>query len=352
MAQAARFFPPQTLNRFCMAMLAAVGVPEAGAMQVADCLVSANLQGVDTHGVARLPTYVRRIKEGAIDPRGVPQVVSRHGAVGLVDGANALGPIAACSAMDIAVESAREFGIGYIGVRNSNHFSYAAYYCERAASAGMVGICSSGGEPTVAPWGGVEPFYTNSPIALAAPTSGEPLVVDLATSVSSRGSILLAKLLGKPIPEGWAVDAYGHSTTDAAAALLGSVLPMGGAKGYALIVALEVLNGVMTGGPYAPNVGSQAAKDGRPAGVPHFFVALSPDALIGRQSFLHRMDALVNATRAARASNPGRPVLVPGDRRRSVAAERRRAGIPLPDELRAELLSMAHAHAPVAEDLL
>lgn len=343
---------PQALRRFCETVLTNVKVPEAAATLVADCLVSANLQGVDTHGVARLPTYVRRIKEGAIDPRGEPWVVSRRGAVAILDGANALGPIAATAAMDLAMGSARDLGIGYTGVRNSNHFSYAAYYCERASRAGMVGICSSGGEPTVAPWGGVDAFYTNSPIALAAPTSGDPLIVDLATSVSSRGNIMLAKLLGKPIPEGWAVDSQGRPTTDAAAALLGSVLPMGGAKGYALIVALEILNGVLTGGPHAPNVGFQAAKDGKPAGVPHFFIALNPDALIGQDVFLQRMDALVKAARSARRSDPGQPVLVPGDRRRSVAAERVRAGIPLADELRSELLAMTRTHAPTAEEFL
>ena len=127
---------------------------------------------------------------------------------------------------------------------------------------------------------------------------------------------------------------------------------MGGAKGYALIVALEVLNGVLTGGPYAPNVGSQAAKDGKPAGVPHFFMALNPDVLIGQDVFLQRMDALVKATRSARPSDPEQPILVPGDRRRSVAAERVRAGIPLGDELRSELLAMARTHAPTAKEFL
>jgi LDH2 family malate/lactate/ureidoglycolate dehydrogenase len=349
---AARRVQPEALRRFCHTVLVAVDVPSAAADVVADCLVSSNLQGIDSHGVARLSTYVRRIAERAVDPRGEPKLVSRRGAVGLVDGANALGPIAAAKAMDLAVECAREFGIGYIGVRNSNHFSYAAYYCERAARAGMIGISSSGGEPTVAPWGGVDAFYTNSPIALAAPTSADPVVVDLATSVSSRGSILLAKLLGEPIPEGWAVDARGHPTTDAEAALGGSVLPMGGAKGYALIVALEILNGVLTGGTGAPNVRSQAAKDGKPAGVPHFFIALDPDALIGRELFLQRMDDLVKATRTAKPSDSKRPVLVPGDRRRSVAAERRRAGIPLPEEVRAELLAVANRHGAPARDLL
>lgn len=338
------------LQRFCETVLASVDVPGAAAALVADCLVSANLYGVDTHGVARLPTYIRRIDEGAIDPRGTPFIVTRRSAVAIVDGANALGPIAAAFAMDLAVSCARDCGIGYVGVRNSNHFSYAAYYAERAAAAGMVGLCSSGGEPTVAPWGGIDAFYTNSPIALAAPTSGLPLVVDLATSVSSRGNILLAKLLGKSIPEGWAVDDNGLPTTDAAAALLGSVLPMGGAKGYALIVALEILNGVLSGGAFAPDVGSQAATDGQPARVPHFFLALDPDALIGKQCFLERIDRLVDQTHAARASDPAQSVRMPGERRHAIAAERRSRGIPVPDKLRAELATMARRYAPTTKE--
>ena len=340
------------LRRFCEAVLTQVDVPDAAAGLVADCLVSANLRGVDTHGVVRLPTYVRRIQQGAIDPRAEPFVAVRRGAVAIVDAANALGPIGAAKGMELAIACARESGIGYVGVRNSNHFSYAAYYCELAANAGMIGLCSSGGEPTVAPWGGIDAFYTNSPVALAAPTSTTPLVVDLATSVTSRGNITLARLLGQTIPEGWAVDATGRPTTDPAAALCGSVLPMGGAKGYALIVALEVLNGVLTGGAFAPEVGSQAAKDARAAGVPHFFLALDPAALIGRQPFLERMDRLVRATHAARASDPAAPVRLPGERRCQVAAERGRDGIPVPHEVRTELLSLAERYAPTAKELL
>jgi LDH2 family malate/lactate/ureidoglycolate dehydrogenase len=340
------------LRRFCEAVLTQVDVPDAAARLVADCLVSANLHGVDTHGVVRLPTYVRRIAQGAIDPRAEPFVAVRHGAVAIVDAANALGPIGAAKGMELAIACARESGIGYVGVRNSNHFSYAAYYCELAVRAGMIGLCSSGGEPTVAPWGGIDAFYTNSPVALAAPTSSNALVVDLATSVTSRGNISLAKLLGQSIPEGWAVDETGRPTTDPAAALRGCVLPMGGAKGYALIVALEVLNGVLTGGAFAPDVGSQAAQDDRAARVPHFCLALDPAALIGQQRFVERMDRLVRATHAARASDPAQPVRLPGERRDEIAAERGRDGIPVPDELRTELRSMAERYAPTAKELL
>jgi LDH2 family malate/lactate/ureidoglycolate dehydrogenase len=340
------------LHGFCAAALEALQVPPAHAALVADCLVAANLHGVDTHGMARLPTYLRRLAQGAINPRAEPRVAREFAATAVVDGDNGLGPLVGHVAMRDAIERARKHGIGYVAVRASNHFSYAAWYCEQAAAQGMMGLCSSGGEPTVAPWGGKHAFFTNSPLAFAAPTSAEPLVVDLATSVSSRGNILLAELLGKPIPPDWALDAEGHPTTEATAALKGSVLPMGGAKGYALIVALEVLNSVLAGGAMAPDIKSQAAQDGLPAGVPHCFIAIHPDALMEREEYLSRIDALCARTRQAPLADAGQPIRLPGERRRQIAAERAAAGIPLPAKLIDELRAAAERYAPSAAGLL
>ncbi len=345
-------YPADALARFCAAALVELGVARPDAALVADCLVSANLDGVDTHGVARLPTYLRRIAQGAINAQAVVREVSSHGAVSVLDGDNALGPVAALAGMQRAAAAAATHGIGCASVRNSNHFAHAAYYCEWAAQRGLVGVCSSGGEPNVAPWGGRKAFFTNSPVAVAAPTSTDPVVVDFATSVSSRGNIMLAKLMGQSIPDNWAVDAAGKPTTDPAAALAGSVLPMGGAKGYAFIVALEILNGVLAGGPFAPHVGSQAAQDGRAAGVPHFFMALDPAAFMPRETFLARMDRLVAETRSAERSDPDVPILIPGERRRRIAAERRADGIPLPEQVLADLRVAAERYTPQARRLL
>lgn len=163
---------------------------------------------------------------------------------------------------------------------------------------------------------------------------------------------MLAKLMGQAIPDNWAIDAAGKPTTDAAAALAGSVLPMGGAKGYAFIVALEILNGVLAGGATAPHVGSQAAQDGRAAGVPHFFMALAPSAFMTQDAFLDRMDRLVQETVSAERSDPDTPILMPGDRRRRIAAERRAQGIPIPDQVIADLRSGAERYAPQSWSLL
>jgi len=351
MSEDGRRFEPRRLERLCLDALQAMGVRPEAAARTADCLVRANLQGVDTHGLARLPTYMRRLHQGAIDGAAQPAVVHRRGAVAVVDAGNALGPYGAHAGMECAAGLARESGVGFAAVRRGNHFSYAGYYCEWAAAQGLVGVCSSGGEPTMAPWGGIQAFFTNSPLAVGAPTSTDPFVVDLATSVSSRGRILLAQMLGTSIPGDWAIDARGQATTEPAAALAGSMLPMGGAKGYALTFALEILNGVLGGGALAPNVGSQAAQDGQAAGVTHFFLALDPDAFLERAAYLARIDALIENVRKTPAADPGQPVGVPGDRRRKTAEERSRLGIPLPGKLVDELDNAIRQYAAGARTL-
>ena len=350
--ESVRRYSGARLEAFCKAALEALSVKPGDAAIVANCLVSANYQGIDTHGVARLPTYMRRLAQGAIDPGATPVKHAGRGAVAIIDGKNALGPVAAQAGMEEAIKLARLHGVAYVGVRNSNHFSYAAHYCELAAARGLIGICSSGGEPTVAPWGGVHPFFTNSPLALAAPTSAAPVVVDLATSVSSRGSIMLAKLLEQQIPMGWAQDKAGRPTTDPAAALEGSVLPMGGAKGYALIVALEILNGVLPDGAMAPHIGSQAGHDGKPAGVPHFFMAIDPAALMPYDHYIARIDALIAALKSAPQTDPDSPIRLPGERRRQIESDRKANGIPIPPGVLNELKAAAEQYSPSCKEIL
>lgn len=343
-----RRYRVEVLDAFARTVFRAAGVPPAHARTVASCLISANLEGVDTHGIARLPTYARRVAHGLVNPKPRPRVVRDRGGAALMEGDNGLGPVVGLAAMDEAIRRARSYGVGWVGVRNSNHFSYAGYYCARAAGRGMIGLASSSGEPCVAPWGGRMPFFSNNPFALGAPTGTAPIVVDLATSVTSRGHILLAKQMGQPIPLGWAIDHAGCPTTDADRALAGSVLPMAGAKGYALIVALEILSGVLTGGPLAPRVGSQYKDWGRPTGIGQFFAAIDPDAFMPRRQFLERMRRLIVDVHRSPRQRGVREILLPGERRRRVAVERRRRGIPLHPRILEELKAVAcEVNAPV-----
>ncbi|MFG1398763.1 Ldh family oxidoreductase [Roseixanthobacter pseudopolyaromaticivorans] len=327
------------LEAFAARILEQAGCSRTHAQETSACLVSANLEGVDTHGVARLAIYARRVRAGAINPAPSLSWIRGRGGLGVLDGDNGLGPVVGQAAMRRAIELAREFGIGWVMARNSNHYAHAGFYAAMAAEADMVGLSASSGEPVVAPWGGTKAFFTNNPLAVAAPNGAAPIVVDLATSVAARGQILLAARTGRAIPEGWAVDDKGAPTTDPKAALAGSVLPMAGAKGYALILALEILTGILAGGAFAPNVGSQHSAQGA-AGIGQLFVAIDPTALMDEAEFSSRMSQMTDALAEAPARE-GETIRLPGARRQAVARQRAAAGIPLAPEILAELHALA-----------
>ena len=331
---------PEKLRSFAETIVFRLGTSKRDARQIADCLVAADLRGIETHGVARLPLYSRRIVSGAVNPRPKAVKYSSRGAAVAIDGDNGPGPVIGTFAMREAIRRARRYGVGWAGVRNSNHFAHASYYCEAACAVSMIGLASSSGEPSIAPWGGISPFFANNPFALAAPTSTTPVVVDMATSVTARGRIILARQKGTAIPEGWAMDAAGEPTTDPAAALAGSVLPMAGAKGYALIVALEILSGVLTGGAFAPAVHSQQDMK-HAAGAGQFFVAIDPTAFMDREEFFQRMDRLMEGVHSAPRRSGVDKILLPGERRQSILTENTAKGIPIHPNILAELSTLA-----------
>lgn len=322
-----------------MKILESAGCPPAHAREAAVCLVGANLEGVDTHGIARLSIYARRVKSGSINPVPAIAMVAGRGGLAVLDGDNGLGPVVGQAAMRHAIALAGEFGVGWVMARNSNHYAHAGFYAAMAAQAGMVGLTASSGEPVVAPWSGTKAFFTNNPLAIAAPNGPEPVVVDLATSVAARGQILLAARTGTEIPRGWAMDAKGEPTTDPNDALAGSVLPMAGAKGYALIFGLEILTGILAGGAFAPKVGSQHSSDGA-SGIGQFFAAIDPTAIMGAHDFASRMAQMTNELAEAPARE-GEAIRLPGARRIATARQRAEYGIPMPPEILAELNALA-----------
>ncbi len=331
----------ERLEKFSTAILQQAGCSPTHAQQTARCLVAANLEGIDTHGVARLAVYARRLKGGSINPNPSLVIKAGRGGLAVLDGDNGLGPVVGQEAMQKAIGLARDFGIGWVLARNSNHYAHAGYYAAAAASEGMIGITSSSGEPVVAPWGGTRAFLTNNPVAIAAPCGDEPVVIDMATSVAARGQILLAARTGRAIPDNWAVDENGDPTTDPKIALAGSVLPMAGAKGFALILGLEILTGVLAGGKFAPNVGSQHKAGGSHAGIGQFFAAIDPGAIMDADEFSERMQQLASNMRAAPRRHGADEIRLPGERRTAVARERAQTGIPIPPDILAELATLA-----------
>ena len=328
------------LRDFARAVLVGIGLDEAGAEVAAGCLVEANLRGVDSHGVLRLVQYHRSVSSGAVNPRPEVEVIRRVGPTALVDAGGGYGFVPGLSAMKVAIELAGVHGLALVGVRDSHHYGMAALYAECASSVGLIGVAMTNTGPVMAPAGVTRPIAGNNPIAFAVPRRppAAPIVLDMALSGTAFGRIRLAAAEGRPIPLGWAHDASGEPTTDAAAALAASLLaPMGGHKGYGLSVIVEILTGILTGSPFGSQSDAHSHLEG---GVGHLFVVLRPDLFVEREVFEESVEQFVRELKGAPV-RAGVEVLVPGEIEQRTRAERSLQGVPLSEELAAQLNSLA-----------
>src|SRR5687767_10479645 len=208
------------------------GLAEPDAEAVADALLYANLRGIDSHGIDRVPVYLRRVRAGVAGGTDRMRVVARHGALCRVDAGHALGPAAAVRAMDMAMELASELGVGMVALGRSTNMGAAGFYALRAAERGFAGLVTTNAPKLMAPHGAAEPFLGSNPVAIAVPMGGrDAFVLDMSTTVIARGKVRRAGVQGRSIPPGVALDADGRPTTDADEAMAGSMLPLGGAKG-------------------------------------------------------------------------------------------------------------------------
>lgn len=329
------------LTTYISNVLTSVSVPETDARTTADCLVTSNLRGVDTHGVRLLPIYVRRLQLGVMEARPQLQVVREGTAFAAIDGGNAMGPVAGAYAMDKAMALARGAGVAAVTVRNSNHFGAAGWYALRAMAEGMVGIATTNGTPALAPWGGRMPFFGANPLAVAVPSDSESsIVLDMATSVTARARIRQYAARGESIPEGWAIDRQGRATKDPAEALQGALLPVGGVKGYGIVLALEVLAGALTGAGFSPENRDLYGDLTGPQGLGHFFLVINPKAFLPDGSFPQRVDRLVRDLHSAPTAEGTDRVKVPGELESECQQRRLSEGVPLPPEQVEELTAL------------
>jgi len=332
-----RRFRYEDLLAYGSAVLQRMGVPDGDARQVVECLLLAELRGVDSHGLIRLPVYASRIEAGVVKAKPNIAVRSRYAAVALVDGDNGLGPVVGCRAMDEALERAGVCGTGFVGACRSNHFGPAAFYVERAIRRGCIGCAISNAPPNMAAFGGRERFLGTNPMAVGIPAGQDrPLLFDASSSVVARGKIIVAAQRDLPIPEGWAIDPEGRPTTNASNALAGAVLPFGGPKGSAISFIIDILSGVMTGAAFALHLNTlenlQAEQN-----LGHVFVAIRTDLFLPAEEFARRMDEILGMLKAA-APVPGLPrVLAPGELEFDAEARNRRLGIPLQEAVVGQL---------------
>jgi len=309
-------------------------------------LVEADMMGLHTHGVVRIPAYTNRLRSGGVDPQAAIHVDKRAPSLAVVDGANGLGTVVASKALDAALAMVSETGIAYVGCKNSNHFGALAPYALQACDAGYVFAGGTNASTTMAPWGGKEARMGNNPLCIAAPCSdGAHFILDMAMSVAARGKIRAAHGSGDPIPEGWALDASGNPTTDAGDALAGFLLPFGAYKGSGLAMAVDILSGVLSGARFLTDVSSWSEEPDAPSGVGHFFVLLDPVKMLGPDGFAAAMDRFKHIVLTTPPAQSATPVLFPGQREQ----ERRRAamgdGVVLPADLLASIRRLVRGPA-------
>jgi LDH2 family malate/lactate/ureidoglycolate dehydrogenase len=337
---AQRRFAPDDLLAFGCNALERLGVPSQDAREVAECLLLAELRGVDSHGLIRLPVYARRLQAGVVKAQPEITVHSRFAAVALVDGDNGLGPVVGSRAMDAALNLAHTSGMGLVGVRRSNHFGAAAYYVEKALRRKCIGGAISNAPPHMAAFGGRARFLGTNPMAVGIPAGRErPLLFDASSSVVARGKIILAAHRNLPIPEGWAIDPEGLPTTDSKAALAGAVLPFGGPKGSAISFIIDILSGVLTGAAFARHLNTLenlAAEQN----LGQMFVALRTDLFLPAEEFERRMDEVLQMLKTSPPAPGVARVLAPGELEFDIEARNRSLGIPLTEEVIGQLVEL------------
>jgi len=301
------------------------------ARSVARALVAAEAEGLKGHGLSRVPTYAAQAKVGKVDGVVKPTIEWRRPGVAAVDANNGF----AYPAIDMAVaalpKAARQNGIAAAAIRRSHHCGAAGHPVERLAEAGLVGLMFANTPAAIAPWGGAKGVFGTNPIAFSCPLPGRaPIVVDMSLSKVARGNILAAKQRGEAIPDGWALDSAGKATTDPAAALAGTMLPLGDAKGTALALMVELLAAGLTGANFAADASSFLDAEGSPPGTGQLLIAFDPTAFGGTGTAEH-FSALAAAIEAQAGAR------LPGTRRLKAREMARRDGVTISAALMAEI---------------
>jgi L-2-hydroxycarboxylate dehydrogenase (NAD+) len=337
-----KVFPVEALREFCARVFMHFRLPESDAAQAADVLAAADLRGIDSHGVARMRSYVDLLSEGRINPKPQVKVMRSTPSTATVDGDNGLGLVVGPRANQMAIEMADKAGSGWVSVMNTNHFGIAGYYVLKAVAHDMIGWAMTNSTAIVAPLWGIERMLGTNPIAIAFPGKNEPpIVIDMATCTAAYGKIEIALRRGEKIPAGWAIDNLGRVTTDPADVLAGgALLPLGsdrergGHKGYGLAMMVDLLSGALSGANWGPFAIPFALRQTIPTrsvgkGIGHFFGAMRIDGFIDADSFKSQVDDYIRVFRATKpAPNTSGP-LIPGDPEREAEAIRRKNGVPL-----------------------
>jgi len=322
---------PQKAESFVKAILEGNGVSPAHATIIAGSLIQADLRGVDSHGINRIPSYIERIRKGVLDAKVSPTVHQVTPVVAQVDGHNGFGFLAAELGIRTAINMARANGLGMVSVKHSNHFGMSAWIVQQAIDESMMSLVFTNSSPALPVWGGKSKLIGVSPIACGAPAGKTiPFILDMAPSVAARGKIYKAHRRGEKIPMDWALDKDGEQTDDPAKALDGVMLPIGGPKGSGLSIMLDVFSGVFSGSAFAGHV-TNPYDPSKPADVGHFLVAIKPDLFMSLEEFKERMDYLYQRVVESDKMAGVERIYFPGEIEQLTYEERMKKGIPYTD---------------------
>lgn len=330
-------FTCDELEALMVAALTGSGVSERNAASVANALLAAEMDGRKGHGFSRIPSYCGQARSGKVKGAVTPQIMKELPASLMIDVNHGF----FYPAMDLAFESfpgkARANGVAAVAFHNSHHCGVLGHHVEKAAGLGLIAIVMGNTPQAMAPWGGTKPIYGTQPLAFASPRKDDlPLVMDMALTQVARGNIMTAKQAGKSIPEGWATDAGGNPTTDPEVALTeGVLLPMGGAKGAALGLMVEILSASLTGSALSTEASSFFTDEGDPPSVGQFLLAIDPDAFSGRDHFLARVEAILESITSQEGAR------LPGGRRAALREKARKEGLTVPANLVEEAKKLA-----------
>jgi L-2-hydroxycarboxylate dehydrogenase (NAD+) len=346
--------PYEQLLSFAITIFHKIGCPENDARVAATALLSADLRGIDSHGVARLIGYIRLQEAGRANMEPAIRIIHETPSTAVVDGDSGLGLVVAPFAMQVAIEKAKQVGTGWVSVQNSNHFGIAGYHALQAVKEDMIGIAMTNASALVAPTFSIERMLGTNPICVAVPAGAEhPFVADLATTTAANGKLEMLQRKNEEAPVGWIQDKKGQSSTDPHELKKGgALLPLGGDrdhgshKGYALGAVVDILSAVLSGANYGPWVPPFPAYVPMPVGMPgkgigHFFGAMRIDAFRPAADFKYHMDEWIRRFRSATPAPGHEKVLVPGDPEREMEVDRRQHGIPLLAPVMEDLMGLA-----------
>ncbi|SBV92620.1 Malate/L-lactate dehydrogenase [uncultured delta proteobacterium] len=312
MTQERKKFSPERLRDFCATILEKAKAHPEDAAVVADSMIYADLRGVSSHGLTRLDAYLKRIEAGVLNREAKMPLLRDSPACALMDAENGFGQVAGVKAVDLAVCKAESIGVGIVAVKNSNHFGVSAYYAVRATRRNMAAIVFTNAGPAMVPFNGTEPLLGTNPFTAAVPSSTDvPMVLDMATTQVARGKVRRAAAAGNSIPLGWAVDKDGNPTTDAKAALEGTLCPMGGPKGSGLSLMIDLFSGVLSGSCLTGDVKGVTDTSGV-ARVGHLFIVINPAFFSGTGKFMDDVESVGQRILGQRPADGGR-IYLPGE---------------------------------------